>query len=123
MVESEILDYYERNDERDRLASGGRRIEFLRMWDLLERFLPSPPATVLDVGGGAGRYAIPLATAGYDVHLIDPVPLLVSQAVETARAAAVLLASASVGDARSLAAADDSVDAVMLLGPLYHLTS
>jgi SAM-dependent methyltransferase len=123
MVEPEILDYYERNDERDRLASGGRRIEFLRMWDLLERFLPSPPATVLDVGGGAGRYAIPLAIAGYDAHLIDPVPLLVSQAVEAARAAAVLLASASVGDARSLTAADDSVDAVMLLGPLYHLTS
>jgi hypothetical protein len=79
MVEREILDYYRRNDERDRLASGGRRIEFLRMWDLLERFLPSPPATVLDVGGGAGSM-IPLAAAGYDVHLIDPVPLLVSQA-------------------------------------------
>ena len=78
---------------------------------------------MLDVGGGAGRYAIQLAAAGYNVHLVDPVPLLVSQAVEAARAAAVPLASASVGDARLLAAADDSVDAVMLLGPLYHLTS
>jgi hypothetical protein len=58
MVEQEILAYYERNDERDRLASGGRRIEFLRVWDLLERFLPAPPAIILDVGGGAGRYAI-----------------------------------------------------------------
>jgi ubiquinone/menaquinone biosynthesis C-methylase UbiE len=123
MVEPEILAYYERNDERGRLASGGRRIEFLRVWELLERYLPAPPAAVLDVGGGAGRYAVPLAAAGYDVHLIDPVPLLVSQAAEAAQAAAVSLASASVGDARSLAAADASVDATLLLGPLYHLTS
>ncbi len=122
MVDPEILAYYERNGERDRLASGGRRIEFLRVWDLLERFLPSPPATVLDVGGGAGRYAIPLAAAGYDVTLIDPIPLLVSQAADAARAAAVPL-SAEIGDARSLAAADASADAVLLLGPLYHLTS
>jgi ubiquinone/menaquinone biosynthesis C-methylase UbiE len=72
--------------------------------------------TALDVGGGAGRYAVPLAAAGYDVHLIDAVPLLVAQAAEASQAAAAL-ASASVGDARSLAAADASVDAVLLLGP------
>jgi SAM-dependent methyltransferase len=123
MVEPEIRAYYERNGERERLGSGGRRIEFLRVWDLLERFLPPPPATVLDVGGGAGRYAVPLAAAGYRVHLIDPLPLLVTQAAEAARAAAVPLASATAGDARSLPAAGGSADAVLLLGPLYHLTS
>jgi ubiquinone/menaquinone biosynthesis C-methylase UbiE len=123
MMEPEILAYYERNGERDRLVPGERRIEFLRVRDLLARFLPPPPATVLDVGGGAGRYAIPLAAEGYDVHLIDPVPLLVAQAAEAARIAAVPLASVSVGDARSLSAADDSADAVLLFGPLYHLTS
>jgi SAM-dependent methyltransferase len=121
-MEPEILAYYERNDERGRLADGGRRIEFLRVWDLLERFLPAAPATVLDVGGGAGRYAVPLAAQGYQVHLVDAVPLLVAQAAEAARAAAVSLASVAVGDARSLAAADASVDAVLLFGPLYHLT-
>lgn len=121
MVEPEILSYYQRNDERDRLASGRQRLEFMRMRDLLERFLPAPPATVLDVGGAAGRYAIPLAADGYEVHLIDPVPLLVSQAVDAARAAGVSLA-AEVGDARSLPVADESADAVLLLGPLYHLT-
>jgi len=122
MVEPEIAAYYERNAERDRLASGGRRVEFLRVWDLLERFLPPVPATVLDVGGGAGVYAIPLAAAGYAVHLIDPVPSLVTQAAEASRAAASPLASASVGDARSLGVTDASADAVLLLGPLYHLT-
>ncbi|HSZ40814.1 MAG TPA: methyltransferase domain-containing protein [Trebonia sp.] len=123
MTEPEIRAYYERNAERDRLASGGRRVEFLRVWDLLERHLPPAPATVLDVGGGAGVYSIPLAAAGYEVHLIDAVPLLVEQAAEASRAAAVPLASASVGDARALEAPDGRADAVLLLGPLYHLIS
>ncbi|MEV0418791.1 hypothetical protein [Streptosporangium canum] len=43
MVDSEILEYYEHGLERDRLTAGGRRIEFLRMWDLLERHLPPAP--------------------------------------------------------------------------------
>jgi hypothetical protein len=50
MVDAEIIAYYEHGLERDRLAAGGRRIEFLRMRDLLERCLPTAPARVLDVG-------------------------------------------------------------------------
>jgi SAM-dependent methyltransferase len=122
MVDADILAYYSRGLERDRLASGARRIEFLRIWDLLERFLPPAPARVLDVGGGAGAYAIPLAAAGYQVHLIDPVPLHVEQAAAASAAAAAPLAGVCLGDARELAAADGGADAVLLLGPLYHLT-
>lgn len=79
MVDAEILAYYEHGMERDRLASGRQRIEFLRIWDLLERYLPAAPATLADVGGGAGAYAIPLASEGYEVHLIDPVPFTSSR--------------------------------------------
>lgn len=117
------MEYYQHGLERDRLASGRRRIEFLRMWDLMQRHLPPPPAQVLDVGGGAGVYAIPLAAAGYTVHLVDPVTLHVEQAAQASQDAAAPLASITVGDARELHAADDSCDAVLLLGPLYHLTS
>ena len=123
MVDAEILAYYEHGLERDRLASGGRRIEFLRIWDLLERHLPAAPARILDVGGGAGAYALPLAAAGYEVHLIDPVPLHVEQAAAASRQASTPLASISAGDARDLSAADGYADAVLLLGPLYHLTT
>jgi len=123
MVDAEIMAYYEHGLERGRLASGGGRIEFLRIRELLARWLPAAPATVLDVGGGAGAYAIPLTAAGYQVHLVDPVPLHVEQAAAAARDAGTPLASASVGDARNLRAAGRSADAVLLLGPLYHLTS
>jgi ubiquinone/menaquinone biosynthesis C-methylase UbiE len=69
-------------------------------------------------------YALPLAREGYSVHLIDPVPLHVDQARETsALQPGAPLASAQVGDARRLAWDDNSVEAVLLLGPLYHLTS
>jgi ubiquinone/menaquinone biosynthesis C-methylase UbiE len=123
MVDAEILAYYGHGLEQDRLATGGRQIEFLRTWDLLGRYLPPPPACVLDVGGGAGAYALPLAAAGYEVHLVDPVPLHVRQAAAASQAAAAQLASVTLGDARALEAAGNSFDAVLLLGPLYHLTS
>jgi SAM-dependent methyltransferase len=57
--------------------------------------------------------------------VVDPeiVPLHVEQAWQASGEAAVPLASVAVGDARELQAGDDSCDAVLLLGPLYHLTS
>jgi ubiquinone/menaquinone biosynthesis C-methylase UbiE len=123
--DAEILAHYQEGVEQERLLCGGAgRLEYLRTSELLARYLPQAPATVLDVGGGAGVYALPLAREGYSVHLIDAVPLHVEQAREaSALQRDSPLASAQVGDARRLVWADNSVDAVLLLGPLYHLTS
>ena len=117
-----IAAYYAHGLERDRLASGPGALEFARTQVLLERYLPAPPSEVLDVGGGPGRYAIWLAECGHRVHLIDPVPLHIEQAraVSGGRPGRTL-ASADVGDAREIRFSDESVDAVLLLGPLYHL--
>lgn len=46
---------------------------------LLEH-LPAPPATVLDVGGGAGNQSFPLAQAGHDVTLLDSSPAMLDKA-------------------------------------------
>jgi SAM-dependent methyltransferase len=120
--EHEIGAYYDRGHEQGRLGDWGR-LEFLRTRELLARFLPAPPATVLDVGGAAGAYALPLAAEGYEVHLVDPVALHVEQAgAASAAQPDAPLASAVVGDARALPVDDSSVDVVLLLGPLYHLT-
>ena len=124
MPEAEdVAAFYARGLELDRLASGPGALEFARTQVLLERYLPQPPAFVADVGGGPGRYALWLAERGYRVHVVDPVPLHVEQAriaAETRKVGA--LTTAEVGDARALQLPDGAADAVLLLGPLYHLT-
>jgi ubiquinone/menaquinone biosynthesis C-methylase UbiE len=118
----EVAAFYARGLERDRLAAGPGALEFVRTQALLERYLPAPPAVVADVGGGPGRYAVWLAERGYRVHLVDPVALHVEQARAAAKGwPGAMLASAEVGDARALRLPDASADAVLLLGPLYHL--
>jgi SAM-dependent methyltransferase len=63
-----------------------------------------------------------LARRGYRVVLVDAVPLHVTQALDAAASIGQSL-SARVGDARRLEEPDGAADAVLLLGPLYHLTS
>ena len=85
-LDSDIIAHYESMDEAQRLHKPGSEIERLRTQELLQRYLPPPPAVILDVGGGAGVYAFWLADRGYQVHLVDGVPLHVSQAEEASRA-------------------------------------
>lgn len=120
---SEMFDHYRRIDESQRLGSGAGELEQVRTKELIERVLPKRPSVVLDVGGAAGVYALWLARQGHEVHLIDAVPEHVKQARADSEAQARHpLADCEVGDARDLQRADASVDAVLLLGPLYHLT-
>jgi ubiquinone/menaquinone biosynthesis C-methylase UbiE len=121
-LEQPILKYYESGQEAERLESPFSRWEKLRTLDLLDRFLPRPPAVILDVGGAAGAYAFPLAEKGYSVDLIDPVPLHVEQAKQKVSGSQRAPRSFQVGDARAIPCDDRSADAVLFFGPLYHLT-
>jgi SAM-dependent methyltransferase len=122
VIDPAIENHYGTGYERSRLFPGGRpSLEFVRSMELLERLLPPPPAQLLDAGGGPGTYAAPLAGRGYRVHLVDPVPLHVGQARQAAGSDPALF-TAALGDARELSEPDGSQDAVMLFGPLYHLT-
>jgi SAM-dependent methyltransferase len=117
-----LLAFYSQGEfERRRLQTGRGRLELLRTQELLSRALPPPPATVADVGGGPGTYAAWLAAAGYDVRLLDVVPALVEQARAVAAATPGAGFAADVGDARALPWPEASVDAILVLGPLYHL--
>ena len=118
-MDPEILAHYtDRYDESARLLSDPfNRVELLRTQEILLRHLPDPPAVVLDVGGGPGVYASWLTGLGYEVHLID----VVERHVGEASAQTPAPVSARLGDARSLDFGDGSADAVVLLGPLYHL--
>jgi ubiquinone/menaquinone biosynthesis C-methylase UbiE len=121
-IDPEITAHYELGIERDRLTTWGR-LEAARTRELLDRYLPPPPTVILDVGGAEGAYALPLAAAGYTVHLLDAMDshVEIARAASATQPAARRLASATVGDARALPFEDASADAVLMLGPLYHL--
>jgi ubiquinone/menaquinone biosynthesis C-methylase UbiE len=118
----EVQSHYGTGYEGERLRQGKSRLEFARTQIILQRFLPPPPAQLLDIGGGPGVYAAWLAGRGYQVQLLDPVPMHVDQAREASRRQPAHLFLAELGDARSLPYQDSLADAVLLLGPLYHLT-
>jgi SAM-dependent methyltransferase len=113
-----VVRHYESIREENRLAEGVGHIELVRTQEILRRFLPAPPARVIDVGGGPGVYARWLAGDGYQVHLVDLSP----RHIEIAGAELGGGVTAEVGDARTLAQPGDAFDAALLLGPLYHLT-
>jgi ubiquinone/menaquinone biosynthesis C-methylase UbiE len=120
---SEIQEYYEQFDEAKRLDEADSQIEKLRTQEILQRYLPPPPAVILDIGGGAGVYAFWLSERGYQVHLVDGVPRHIAQAEETAQQlGGNPLASIKLGDARHIEHTDNFADGLLLFGPLYHLT-
>lgn len=117
-----LTEYYEgvRDEEEERADSGHGVLEFERTQEILLRHLPPAPAVVADIGGGLGRFALWLAGLGYRVEHRDIVAAHVEH-VRRAAAEAGADVGTAVGDARELDLADGTVDAVLLLGPLYHL--
>lgn len=122
-LDSAIAEYYRQWPEENRLENGAFLLEAIRTRELIERYAPKPPATVLDIGGAAGAYSFWLAEAGYSVHLVDAVPRLIAEAERRNAGSLRPLSSCKVGDARILDFSESSAEIVLLLGPLYHLTS
>lgn len=116
-VDARVLAYYGSEfDEDDRLVgrSGQGVLEFERTQQIV-RDRVRAGSRVIDIGGASGVHAAALAQRGDSVLLLDPVP----RHVEAARRYGTF--TTKLGDARSLPADDDSFDAALLLGPLYHL--
>lgn len=88
----------------------------------LADFLPPSPATIADIGGGPGRYAIALAQQGYQITLIDLSQRNLEMAQEKAKLSQVSIDAFVQANALDLSDfASSSFDAVLMLGPLYHL--
>jgi 2-polyprenyl-3-methyl-5-hydroxy-6-metoxy-1,4-benzoquinol methylase len=116
----DIVEHYQRTREAERLDSGPGELERLRTQEIITRYLKPAPARVLDVGGGPGVYARWLLHQGYSVDLIDLVDSHVKEATDSFREEG-LPGNARIGDARHIDAEAANYDAVLLLGPLYHL--
>ena len=120
-IPKEVEAHYLETKESERLSGAHGELERLRTLEILARALPPAPAVIFDIGGAAGAYAFPLSGQGYVVHLIDPVEIHLEQAKARSAASGTTLGSITKGDARCLSAQSNCADAVLLLGPLYHL--
>ncbi len=118
-----VQSFYDANAEAEWVRLERHRTEFAVTLRALEDHLPPPPAAVLDVGGGPGRYAIELARRGYRVTLVDLSAASLQLARRKAEEASVRLEGAVRANALDLGRLPDAAyDAVLLMGPLYHLT-
>ena len=120
MNNSFIRDYYNNYDEDSRTQSRHGAVEFITNMKYIRAYVPQG-AKILDVGAGTGVYSIALAMDGYDIHAVE----LVEHNIEIFKAK---LQSGGVtlpveqGNALDLSRfADETFDAVLLFGPLYHL--
>lgn len=121
--------HYDRNAEREWDRLERHRTEFAVTCRVLAEFLSPPPGRILDIGGGPGRYALHLTQLGYEVLLIDISRRSLDLAIEKSVAAGIYLPPPLQGDAlrlpdRAAAVTEDYTgvfDAVLLMGPLYHL--
>lgn len=121
-IDKEVLAGYEAGIERGRLRTDLGLIEFERTKELLKAYLPLPPATVYDIGGGYGEYSWWLASLGYEVHLFDLSKGNIEMSKELGKEyPGCLLAASEVCDARKVPRPEKSADAILLMGPLYHI--
>jgi S-adenosylmethionine-dependent methyltransferase len=126
MRESQISEaikaLYDQQPEREWERLERHRTELALTMRALAQHLPPPPARLLDCGSGPGRYAIELARQGYEVTLFDLSSQCLRLAREKAAEAGVTLAGYEQGTATDLSRFPDAgFDAVLLMGPLYHL--
>jgi len=119
---NDIRSFYDNNvhKENDRLER--HPVERDITWRYLESYLP-PTGKILDIGAGTGAYSIPLAERGYSVTVVDLSTALIDKCKERAKETPLQDKLAFfVADARDLSETKDKdYDAVLLMGPLYHL--
>lgn len=118
---SDVIDYYSGFDEWGRLDR--EPIEFLVNWHYMRVNLP-PSGLILDNGAGPGKYSMELARLGYKVTLTDLTPRVVEIAKSKALEEGLedKFDGFHVQNATNLSElADETYDASLMLGPLYHL--
>jgi SAM-dependent methyltransferase len=121
-IDKNIISYYNLGREKYRLEQEGFiDIEKIRTLDILQRYLPPAPKIIYDIGGAAGVYSFILSDQGYEVHLFDPMPLHIEQALEENSKVKNKLNSIEIGEARTLNRPNESTDIILFFGPLYHL--
>ncbi len=120
LISKELNDFYNKASEETRLEKGMGVFEFERIKELIEQHLSKSNSTIIDVGGGTGKYSEWLSKKNHTVHLVEPVLKHIKLAEKRAKKLKKPF-SVTIGEARKLPYKDNSADLVILHGPLYHL--
>ena len=119
---SDVAAFYDSGVEYEDSRLEGHQLEYDLTWRYLTRYLP-PTGSILEIGAATGRYTLALCRRGYSVTAVDLSAALLEQCKR--RLADEELdgqARFIVADARDLHAVPTTAfDAVLLMGPLYHL--
>lgn len=117
-----VREYYNANVLREwgRLDSGYRNIEFLTTLNAIDRYFPT--GKVCDIGCGPGKYSIELLKKGFQVTLFDLSQEELNYAKAEIQNSGLIADDYVCGNAVDLSVfGDESFDAVLLMGPMYHL--
>ncbi|MDX9753279.1 MAG: class I SAM-dependent methyltransferase [bacterium] len=120
-----VARFYDQNPENEWMRlfrSPYRRLEFEVVHHFLTHYI-TKPSHIVDLGGGPGRYALALAKMGHRVTLIDLSQGNLALARRKIAGAGLHHAIDIVwGDDQALTGFEGGVfDAVLCMGPLYHL--
>lgn len=116
-----VKSYYDKNSEAEWLRLERHPFEFIFTTYMMERFI-RPSESILDIGGGPGRYAIHFAERGCPVTLADLSAGNIAFAQEQAEKACVSIETHVVNCLELEKLCLGQFDHVFLMGPLYHLT-
>ena len=118
----DIAAYYNNDPERENSRLERHQLEFDMTWRYLTQYLPAR-GHILEIGAATGRYTLGLAKRGYQLTAVD----MSEKLLEIARKRSLeeglgKQVSFILGDARDLHSIQKKdFDAVLLMGPLYHL--
>lgn len=123
MNTTKVKDFYDKHADIEikRFDEPFRSIEFLSTLHLIDRYFP-PSGHVIDIGAGHGRYSIELLKREYKVTLFDRSQRLLKYAKKNIEKQGLKAEQYICDDSRNLQILEDnSFDACLLMGPLYHI--
>ncbi len=119
---SDIASYYNACSEDEHQRLDRHPLEYDLTWRYFDRYLPRE-GSILEIGAATGRYTVELARRGYSITAVDMSVALLNECRKTISAEALDgRVQFVLADARDLSQVVlETFDAVLLMGPLYHL--